>query len=584
MRIVAAIIAVLLTVSLTAPSWGWEQARQMGDIAAAESRLAAADAQLRLRQRMLDLLTDRARWGDDARARSAVAALEDAQRKQYTALSDAGLAELKSQLEAAQQARGTAVEALLITSPRVVVARQTVEALRKEADALLAKPADDAALQKAAELHIQADALERPLHAAARALWKRAEVADAYAKADALYKEYNKKAGGNDALQTAAKAVKDAQRDLDAAAVAAVAATPQGKALAQSIEEATRQRQTAQEQLDTARAAVIGTKPWTASVDVAQPPGKDGKPRKAAKANLWIPPGTNTVRGIIMGHPPQLGTSVPNNPTIRLIAAQCDLAILNFEQLDALFTYTGDAPQRLEKALADLAASTKRPELTRVPYLTVGHSTSGIYARNVAYWKPERTIAVIHIKSGNMHQHKPDPARTLDGVPFLAINGEFEEFGPEGGIRPDYGMQTQWVMIREQLLRLRRANPNHLMSLVVHPGGGHGDWSPELTNLCAQFIYDAARKRLPVTPPAEGPITCQPLKAEDGWLTDADLTTPQHAPAPYAQYAGDKSEAFWHLTETMAKGISIYHQNRLLLNDPTREHPVPKSWPPAPKP
>ena len=58
-------------------------------------------------------------------------------------------------------------------------------------------------------------------------------------------------------------------------------------------------------------------------------------------------------------------------------------------------------------------------------------------------------------------------------MPFVAVNGEFEEYGPEGGgkggIRPQWGSQTQWVMIREQMLRRRKQDAANLMNLIVLP-------------------------------------------------------------------------------------------------------------------
>ena len=70
----------------------------------------------------------------------------------------------------------------------------------------------------------------------------------------------------------------------------------------------------------------------------------------------------------------------------------------------------------------------------------MGHSTAGIFCRNVAYWKPARVAGVLHIKSGNFQQqeHLP-PTGSLAGIPLLAFNGQFETFGPEGGLRAEYG-------------------------------------------------------------------------------------------------------------------------------------------------
>ena len=250
------------------------------------------------------------------------------------------------------------------------------------------------------------------------------------------------------------------------------------------------------------------------------------------------------------------------------------------DNLDALFDYGGEAPARLAAVLAKLAQETGHPELPEAPLLTVGHSTSGIFARNVAYWRPERVLGVVHLKSGNLHQHRPDPARTLAGVPFLAINGEFEEFGPEGGIRPEFGNQTKWVMIREQLLRWRRADPRHFVGLAVHPGGGHGDWAGELSVLVARFIRGSCRLRLPHGSEPAAPEGCRGLPPGAGWLYDARLASPRHPAAPADRYTGPTAEAFWVPDAASARAIETLHRDRLLLPEPDR--PVPAGWPPVP--
>ena len=314
------------------------------------------------------------------------------------------------------------------------------------------------------------------------------------------------------------------------------------------------------------------------------PPPARGKAQDPSKAQLWIPPGCGFVRGLVMGHPPALGSGLTSDTSIRLAAAEKGLGVICFRAFDGLFNYTGDSPKRLGEVLRQFAAKSGHPEIEHAPFLTIGHSTSGIYARNIAYWQPDRVIGIIHIKSGNMHQHCYDPKLTLAGVPFVAINGEFEEYGPEGGIRSEYGRQTQWVMVREQLLRRRAKAPANLMSLVVHPGGTHGDWSRQLSEYCGLFIRKAADYRVPAQKPAgAGPVRCRRIKPEDGWLTDGDIKAPKHEPAPCAAYAGEKAKAFWHFDEEMARATWDYHKDKFLLPDPSRDRPVPADWPGGPK-
>jgi hypothetical protein len=228
--------------------------------------------------------------------------------------------------------------------------------------------------------------------------------------------------------------------------------------------------------------------------------------------------------------------------------------------------------------------------------LTVGHSTGGIFARNVAFWKPHRVIGIIHIKSGNFQDGLWDTSRSIAGVPFLAINGEFEEYGPKGGdlgrgLRSEYSLnaedkkkqnQTQWVMIRMQILGRRRKNPDNLMSLVVHRGEGHVSWDGAMSALCAQFVRSTADARLPENPPSGRVVKCVPLAAEDGWLSDADVKNPKSKTAPYADYQGDKQLALWHLDQAMAKAVDDYHAGKWDHPDPTAGQPVEKRYYPPP--
>jgi hypothetical protein len=60
------------------------------------------------------------------------------------------------------------------------------------------------------------------------------------------------------------------------------------------------------------------------------------------------------------------------------------------------------------------------------------------------------------------------------------------------------------------------------------------------------------------------------LKAADGWLSDADIKQPSHAPAAYADYAGDKLKAFWHFDREMAEAVQAYHKDAFTAPDPSR--------------
>jgi hypothetical protein len=295
----------------------------------------------------------------------------------------------------------------------------------------------------------------------------------------------------------------------------------------------------------------------------------------------------------------RLERGICTNPKIREACAEKGLGILYYEpHLSALFNYRETRCEDLFLAsLAQLARVSGHPEIERIPWLTMGHSTGGIFCRNVAYWKPERVIGIVHIKSGNFQDHIQDEGSSLAGVPLIALNGEFEEYGPaggdlKGGKRSRYSLhpgdksrwnQTQWIMIRMQMMERRRRNENNLMSLVIHRDGGHGDWSDDLTAITAQFIRSAADARLPPGPPGGTKVVlCKPLRAADGWLTDADIKAPAHRPAPYAEYGGDRVLAFWHIDGVLAGMIEKYHKGPWKQADPTAGEPREKRYVPPP--
>lgn len=276
-------------------------------------------------------------------------------------------------------------------------------------------------------------------------------------------------------------------------------------------------------------------------------PAKDGKP---GQAFLWLPPESKTLRGLLIGGQLKIDLDLALDHGVRRACTENDIGLVYFvPHVSALFPYWTEGntdTKRGLKSLDDLADRSGHPELRRVPWITMGHSTAGIFSRNVAYWQPERVAGVLHIKSGNFHQKDHLPAgATLTGVPLLAINGQFETFGPEGGIRPEFGRETQWMFVRKDIETFRKQDANHLMSLWLDLGADHFHGSRETADLAALFIRRTAKHRLPSElPNGDGPIRCFPLKAEDGWLSDTDLYQPKHKPAPFKGYTGDRSGSF----------------------------------------
>lgn len=289
--------------------------------------------------------------------------------------------------------------------------------------------------------------------------------------------------------------------------------------------------------------------------------------KELGKAFLWLPPEAKTIRGVLVGGQLGIELEVALDPEVRKACSENDLGIVYFvPHLSGVFHFWEDGntdTQRWLTAFNDLAKRTDHPELRRVPWITMGHSTAGIFCRNVAYWQPTRVAGVLHIKSGNFLQkdHLP-PTGSLAGIPLVAINGQFETFGPAEGIQPELGRETQWQYVRKNFDQMRQDGKNLLLSQWIDLGGDHFHGSPELSAYAALFIRKTARYRIPAAlPDGNGPVACIPLKAEDGWLSDGNLAHSAHPPAPYADYNGEKLTADWHYDREIAEATVAHHHN-----------------------
>lgn len=345
-----------------------------------------------------------------------------------------------------------------------------------------------------------------------------------------------------------------------------------------------------------ARAQAAGGKEWTASIARGEP-----SPKRPNQAHVWIPEGCKVLRGALIAQKTMFEERLTRDAEIRRACADKDLAVVYAEcGIGLKFASEGGAAN-LTEILGALAAATRHPELETVPLITLGHSTAGIFARNMAYWNPARVAGVLHVMSGNLHQHLESPTNSLAGVPVLFVNGEWEQFGPEGGdikmgLRSSMGLrtnqtakggerqsQTQWICMRQQLLARRGRNPENLMGLVVSRGHSHTQWEGAMSGLAAQFIRSVADLRIPAAgADASAPVKCLPARADQGWLLDADIKAPRFDPAPYAEYKGDKALALWYPDKALALKVWEYNRKGWPDADPTADWPVQKRYTPEP--
>ena len=272
-------------------------------------------------------------------------------------------------------------------------------------------------------------------------------------------------------------------------------------------------------------------------------------------AYLWIPPSCRHVRGVIWGEKNMLEDTAFRSPIIREAAEKASLAIIwtipkNFRW----FRYDQGAGDKLERILAAFADKTGYSELKYAPILPLGHSAASPFAWYVAAWKPQRTIALISLKGGVFPRPDFDPKATIEGVPSLAITGEYYEW-PEAW----KSRHARWRRDQEVVLRMRKASDKNLVSLLVDVSRGHFDWTDDLARLVALYITKAAQHRLPAQPPLDGPVTLNPIAPESGWLMEPNAV--ERKPpvmAAYRDYSGSASGALWYFDQEMAQAVARY--------------------------
>ena len=317
---------------------------------------------------------------------------------------------------------------------------------------------------------------------------------------------------------------------------------------------------------------------WQYRVDVAQAVGKDGKPRESGSALLWMPPKAQVLRGLLICGRLKIEGEMVIDPQVRAVCTEARIGIVYFDpHIDGVFHFWEEgntSGARWLKALDDLSERTGHQEIRRVPWITMGHSTAGIFCRNVAYWKPDRVAAIVHIKSGNFHQKSSTPPQgSLKGIPLISINGQFETFGPESGINPEWGRETQWICAQKDIQLFRSQDPEFLMAEYVHLGEDHFHGSPELAKFVALFLKKTAQYRLPEELSAgDGSVTPLPIKAASGWLVDGDLKESKYPAASFAEFQGNKSQAMWLYDQELCK--AYLHDQQAMSKHQALENPT----------
>ncbi|MEO8613583.1 MAG: hypothetical protein ABI600_00455 [Luteolibacter sp.] len=268
------------------------------------------------------------------------------------------------------------------------------------------------------------------------------------------------------------------------------------------------------------------------------------------RAFLWIPPGCETVRAVVVGQHNMLEESVLEHPVFRE-----ELAKLGIAEVWVAPTFEGGASieqgsgERAGIVLNELAEESGYGELEAAPVIPIGHSACATFPWNFAATYPERTLAVLSVHgdapltnlTGNGKPNMDWGDKNIDGIPGLFVIGEYEWM--DDRVLPG--------------LAFCKKHPKSCVAMLAEPAQGHFDACDELISYLAMFVRKSAAARLPEKPGG----ALRPVNPADGWRVQRwkihEARTVKAAPV--ASYGGDPDDAFWAFDGEMANATELYH-------------------------
>lgn len=298
---------------------------------------------------------------------------------------------------------------------------------------------------------------------------------------------------------------------------------------------------------------------------------------KAPVAYLWVPEGCKQVKAVMLSQQNMTEEAIYKNPRFQAQMKKLGVAMV---WVAPAFNNNWDpasgAQGIFEEMMTNLADNSGHAEIAKAPIIPLGHSAQATFPWNFAAWNPNRTLCII-----SFHGDAPRTNlcgfgaanvewgrnRNIDGIPGLMIEGEYEWW--EARVNP--------------ALAFRMMYPESCISFLCDTGRGHFDCGDRTAMYLAKFIQKALEQRLNSDgmvseKDSNGIVKLKKLNPKDGYLAErfhsdmigtdgadkgkapenANASRPQ--PAPYAQYKGDKHDAFWYFDKEMAELTEARYQ------------------------
>ena len=279
---------------------------------------------------------------------------------------------------------------------------------------------------------------------------------------------------------------------------------------------------------------------------------------KAPNAYLWIPESCRDVRFVVLAQQNMTEEMIFKSPIFQQRMRELGEALVWVAPwFSQNWDPTTGCQQTFEEMMVGLAGQSGHKELESIPVVPLGHSAQATFPWNFAAWNPDRTLCII-----SFHGDAPRTnlcgygtanvewghTRNIDGIPGLMIEGEYEWW--EARVRPALAFQMMY--------------PKSCISFLCDASSGHFECMPETAEYIAKFIEKAIQYRMPSNfqlrrvNPKEGWLACrynpdlQPTDG-DGAKDDIFSITQRPKPAPFAEYQGDRHDAFWYFDREMAE-------------------------------
>lgn len=254
------------------------------------------------------------------------------------------------------------------------------------------------------------------------------------------------------------------------------------------------------------------------------------------KFRLVIPENLAVVRGVLVVGPYAGGDSRHYHEQVWYREF---LNLHGFAFLGATNYYLHDYAV-MQKALKQLAETTKHPELVNAPYAATGFSAGGGYTRLLMKADPDKVIAGVVV--GSTMKLRGELTDDHRRVPMCVINGENEHEPGEG---PGMAKSLEPVLAEHR-------PKGALWAWMAVRGVGHEFAGQEVL---AMPILDAAvRLRYPADRDVrKGPVKLKPVALDSGWV--ADNTTWKSgltAVTPAREFKGDVAKSSWLLNADIA--------------------------------